>query len=141
MTLQDLQRIAEEMVDSYCKEYKLKPINIKVKKLKLGGRSRYKTRFISIPVWSYIQGGVEYFKAYIIHEIIHFIMNDIYHISGHGEKFKNLEIKLLKEIGLNPCDYRKCYYHKLEDSKGKALWIWASKNREEEGLKPYLLKE
>lgn len=142
MTLQKLQEIAEETVASYCKKYKLRSITIKVKNLKGGGRCRYKTRFISIPIWSYLQGGTGFFKAYIIHEIIHFVMRDNYCVGGgHGDRFIGTEIKLLKEIGLAPLKYCRAYYNKLEDENGKILWHWAKEDRDAAGLKPYLLKE
>lgn len=142
MTLKKLQKIAEEMVGSYCKEYKLNSINIKVKNLKGAGRCRYKTRFISIPIWSYIQGGIGFFKAYIIHEIIHFVMRDNYYVGGgHGNRFISMEIKLLKEIGLAPFKYCRAYYNKLEDKNGKVLWLWAEADRNTEGLKSYLIED
>lgn len=142
MTLKKLQEIAEETIASYCKKYKLRSITIKVKNLKGGGRCRYKTRFISIPIWSYLQGGIGFFKAYIIHEIIHFVMRDNYCVGGgHGNRFISMEIRLLKEIGLVPLKYRRAYYNKLEDKNGKILWRWAEYDRNTEGLKPYLLKE
>jgi len=135
--LQYLQNEAKRIVNYYCKKYKLKPISIKVKNLKGPGRTRWKTRFISIPTWSYVQGGLDFFKAYILHEIAHFIMDDIFNQVGHNIGFINMEINILKRNGLVPLQYRRAYYNRLEDKNGKLLWVWKKVDRKREGLKDY----
>lgn len=139
MNIEKLQKIAEEIIYSYCKEYELKSINIKVKNNKGCGRCYYRTRFISIPTWTYIQGGIEYLTAYVVHEMIHFIKHDRGYNYKHGSAFINMETRLLKKIGLIPLKYRKAYYSKLEDNNGKLLWLWEKRDREEAGLKLYII--
>lgn len=137
MELKILQQFAEELTEFYCKKYKIKPINIKVKFLKSNGRARYRTRFISIPVWSFEQGGWDYFTGYVLHELIHFIRYDTVRDNTHGYYFRALERKLLKEWGLVPKEYKKAYYKRLESTTGKMLWICGTAKREAAGMKPY----
>ena len=142
MKVQDLQKIAEELVADYCKEYKLKPISIKAKDIKVG-RSRWRTRFISIPLWTYRAGGIRYFKAYVIHEIVHFIRHDLFSDAkgSHSHKFRDMEITLLREHNMVPFEYKKAYYKRLEDIKGNLIWLWGTKERRELGLKDNVIEK
>ncbi len=141
MTLKKLQNIAEKLVKTYCKEYNLEPYNIKVKNLKTCGRIRYKTRFISIPLWSYEQGGIPFFTAYVLHEIAHIIRYYICRENNHGENFHRLEKKLLKIHGLVTVKYRRSFYNELEDVNGKTLWIASAKVRKAKGMKAYKIRK
>ena len=141
MNYNELQQFAEELTIFYCKKYQLQPINIKVKFLNSCGRARYRTRFISVPVWSFEQGGLDYFTGYVLHEIIHFIRHDIFADNSHGYYFRALERKLLKEWGLVPEEYKKAYYKKLLTTSGKVVWLYGTKEkREAAGMKPYNVK-
>ena len=138
MKIQTLQEKAEEIVNLYISKYKLEPINIRVKNLQGAGRARYRTRFLSVPTWSYKQGGMEYFTAYTIHEVVHFIMHDIHNYKGnHGKKFREMEILLLKEHNIVPLEYKKAYYQRMEDVNGKLLWLDTKAKRIKERLKEY----
>ena len=136
-----LQQHAEELVEMYCEHYNLQPIKIKVKFLKGCGRAQYSTRSISIPVWTFEQGGLEYFTAYILHEIVHIILYDtVSGNQGHNATFKALEIKILKEWNLVSKEYKKAYYKRLETVTGNLLWIHGTMTqREAAGMKPYSL--
>ena len=139
MNIQDLQKRAEEIINSYCNEYNLQPVNIKVKNLKTSGRVRYKTRFISIPLWAYEGGGIYYFTAYILHELTHLILHDKGVYDGHGKQFRFLETQLLKEHDMVPLQYKKSFYYRLEDINGNLLWVASEKKRKEIGLRSYNL--
>ena len=123
MTLKKLQNIAEKLVKIYCGKYNIEPYNIKVKNLKTRGRIRFETRYISIPIATYEQGGIHYFIAYVIHEIAHLIRYHVYYDDNHGKEFRSLEKKLLQKYNLVPLEYGTSYYHRLENTKGKTLWL------------------
>ena len=141
MTLKKLQNIAEKLVKTYCKKHNLKSVNIKVKDLKTCGRFVFKTRFISIPLWAYIQGGIHYFTAYVLHEIVHVIRYDLYKDTTHGINFRRLEKKVLKMHGLVPVKYRRSFYNELEDVNGKTLWIASAKVKKVKGMKTYTIRK
>jgi len=140
MTLKKLQNIAEKLVKTYCKKYNIEPYSVKVKNLKTCGRIRYQTRYISIPLWAYEEGGVEFFTAYVLHEITHFIRYHTCRDNTHGTNFHSLEKKLLEMHNMVPIKYRISFYDELEDINGKTLWIASAKVREAKGMKPYKLK-
>lgn len=81
--------IAEQLRDLIVKQYNLDPIKIKVKN-NLRGWAIYDTRFISIPIWAYLEG-LDYFRAYVLHELGHFINYDTTKTYGHNENFKRIE--------------------------------------------------
>ena len=140
-SLKDLQQFAEELTVFYCKKYKMRPIKIKVKNITGCGRARPGTRSISIPIWSYEQGGLDYFTAYVLHEISHFITHDIGKGSmGHCNYFFCVEKKLCSEWGLVLKNLKKCYYARLEDTEGNLLWLWNTTVRIAAGIKPCKLK-
>ena len=81
------QKESENILD-YCREkYNVTPIKIKVKNIG-GGSAYYRTRFISIPIWAYNEG-MNYFYAYVLHEIGHFINYDNQGNLGHSRDKRN----------------------------------------------------
>lgn len=138
MKLNDLQRFAEELTTFYCKKYNLDPIKIKVKDIDRG-HARYRTRFLSVPLWSFEQGGLDKFTAYVLHEITHFILYETQRDHNHPTKFHNIEIKLLKEWGLVPKEYRKAYYSRLETTSGKLIWLYTKERRTAAGIKRHII--
>ena len=117
--IKEANREAREIL-SYClSKHNLNPIKIKVKTIR-GGCAYYDTRFISIPIWAYNEG-LDYFYAYVLHEIGHFINHDNKGLPGHAGEFKNIEKSLLKDFGLIPI-YSRAYIKALNNDKGQRIW-------------------
>lgn len=85
--------IAEQIRDLIVKQYNLEPIKIRVKDIRRGF-AYYDSRAISIPIWAYLQG-LDYFRAYVLHELGHFINYDTTKTFGHNKNFKRIEKELL----------------------------------------------
>ena len=118
--IKEAQGEAEQLRDLICNQYNLAPIKIKVKTILQGGTAYYNTRFISIPVWTYNEG-LNYFYAYVLHEISHFINYDSKGNLGHSEDFRKIEKTLLKDFGLIPI-YSRAYIKALNNEKGQRVW-------------------
>jgi len=100
------------------RKHNLTPIKIEFKAVRRG-RARSLTRAITIPIW--IFGSVkEYRYYYIIHELVHFIQRDKFKYSGHGEEFKRIESKILKDYNIIPV-YNKAYAKELRNLEGEIL--------------------
>ena len=117
--IKEAQSEAEQLKDLICNKYNLTAIKIKVKKIR-GGCAYYDTRFISIPIWAYNEG-LNYFYAYVLHELGHFINHDTGGELGHSRKFKEIEQKLLKDFGLIPI-YSRAYIKELNNERGQRVW-------------------
>jgi predicted SprT family Zn-dependent metalloprotease len=139
MNRDSLQQIAETICDDLCRVNNLKPVTVKVKSVKKGC-AYFRTRFISIPIWPYKGGGVEYFTAYVIHEMVHFILNDTTGNGDHGDAFKLRETRLLREYGLVPKRYARAYYKRLETTDGRLCWIWRKSEARAAGLTEHELE-
>lgn len=112
--------IAEQLRDLIVKQYNLAPIKIKVKDTRQGF-AYYDTRFISIPIWTYLEG-LDYFRAYVLHELGHFINYDTTKTYGHNENFKRIEKDLLTGLGLVPI-YKRVYLKALKNDRGDLVWL------------------
>jgi predicted SprT family Zn-dependent metalloprotease len=119
--IKEAQSEAEQLRDLIWNQYNLAPIKIKVKTITKGGTAYYNTRFISIPVWTYNEG-LNYFYAYVLHELGHFINYDSQNYEkGHNGKFKKIEQTLLKDFGLIPL-YSRAYIKALNNERGQRVW-------------------
>jgi predicted SprT family Zn-dependent metalloprotease len=111
---------AKTILDYCIAKYNIKPIKIKVKNIR-GGSAYYSSRFISIPIWAYNEG-LNYFYAYVLHEVSHFINYDSQDYKrGHTEKFQKIEKTLLKDFGLIPV-YNKVYIKALKNERGQIIY-------------------
>lgn len=110
-----------ESILNYCLEkYNVTPIKIKVKNIG-GGSAYYRTRYISIPIWAYNEG-LNYFYAYVLHEISHFINYDNPgYERGHTRVFQKIEKTLLLDFGMTPV-YNKVYIKALKNEKGETIY-------------------
>jgi predicted SprT family Zn-dependent metalloprotease len=115
-----IQKEADELKDLIIEKYNLTPIKLKVKNISRGW-AYYDSRYISIPIWAY-KYGWEYFYSYVLHEVSHFINYDRGGITGHTNKFKEIEKELLAGYGLIPI-YKRAYIKELRNDKGDTLWV------------------
>ena len=120
LEVKELQYIAEILKNDICKEYDLKDIKIKVKKLKRG-HARMRSRLVSIPYWAYYHENLNYFKYYVLHELSHFINRDIHKSDVHGAMFKYVEKTALNKYNMVPI-YKKVYVKELKNNKGDTIW-------------------
>ena len=138
-TIKDLQECAEEIVEEYCEKYNLKPIKVRVKECRTG--MAFESRgYMRLPVWPYREGNWDYFVAYVLHEICHFIMAERH--GGrqlHNSKFRTLEREVLSQWGLVPKMYKRAYYKELYDEDGTPLWFWHRRKAESAGIKKQTL--
>jgi len=112
--------IAEQLRDLIVNKYNLDPIRIKVKDTQRGWAT-YDTRLISIPIWAYLEG-LDYFRAYVLHELSHFINYDTTKTYGHCKNFLRIEKELLAGFGLVPI-YKRVYLKALKNDKGDLIWL------------------
>jgi len=112
--------IAEQLRDLIVKQYNLEPIKIRVKDIRQGF-AYYDSRAISIPIWAYLEG-LDYFRAYVLHELGHFINYDTTKTFGHNKNFKRIEKELLAGFGLVPI-YKRVYLKALKNDKGDLIWL------------------
>ena len=119
-TIKDLQQEATELVNKYIIKYNLNPINVKVKDTRQGW-ARYSIRAIIIPIWP-LKVSKLYWKAYIIHEICHFIKLDILGKTGHGPDFKDIERTILKEDYKLIPEYSRAYIKVLKQEDGQLVF-------------------
>jgi len=118
----ELQDMADRLKDYVCKKYGLEDIKIRVKDIRRG-RARIRTRYISIPKWSYENHNIHFFMAYILHELAHIICRDFLLGINHNEGFKKVETDLLKDFKMKP-EYKRAYIKEIWDLKEeKLLWI------------------
>lgn len=116
----DAARSAElqEYADIVCEMYNIKPVNVHVKDIQ-GGRAIHRTRFISVPRWTYELDKYpdEYPLYYLLHEVAHFIDFDTmparrqksgHRGYGHDSTFKIVEQSLLSKAGIY-ITYKKAY--------------------------------
>ena len=116
----EAQKEAKIILD-YCRDkYNIKPIKIKVKQIQ-GGTAYYNSRFISIPIWAYNEG-LNYFYAYVLHEVGHFINYDTGGNLGHSQDFQKIEKTLLEDFGMRPV-YNKVYIKALKNDRGQIIYI------------------
>ena len=114
------QKESGEILD-YCRaKYNIKPISIKVKNIG-GGSAYYRTRYISIPIWAYNEG-LNYFYAYVLHEVGHFINYYTGGNLGHSQDFQKIEKTLLEDFGMRPV-YNKVYIKALKNDRGQIIYI------------------
>jgi predicted SprT family Zn-dependent metalloprotease len=111
---------AEELRDLIVSKYNLEPIKIRVREISRGF-AYYDSRAISIPIWAYLQGQ-DYFRAYVLHELGHFINYDTTKTYGHNDNFKRIEIDLLSGFGLVPI-YKRVYIKALKNDRGDLVWV------------------
>jgi hypothetical protein len=114
------QKEAGKLRDLIITKYNLNPIKIRVKEIRQGF-AYYESRAISIPIWAYLEGQ-DYFRAYILHELGHFINYDTMKTYGHNENFKKIEKELLTGFGLVPI-YKRVYLKALKNDKGDLVWL------------------
>jgi predicted SprT family Zn-dependent metalloprotease len=114
------QKEAGKLRDLIITKYNLNPIKIRVKEIRQGF-AYYESRAISIPIWAYLQGQ-DYFRAYVLHELGHFINYDTTKTYGHNENFKKIEKELLAGFGLVPI-YKRVYLKALKNDKGDLVWL------------------
>lgn len=115
----EAQKEALEILKYCLQKYNLNSIDLKVKDTRRGW-AYYDTRFISIPLWSYAKG-LNYFYAYVLHEVSHFINNDKNNARGHGIQFKTIEKNLLLDFGMKPI-YNRAYIKALTSEAGQIIF-------------------
>ncbi len=109
----DLLNIADKIMEAE----KLDFIDIQFKQVRGGGRARYRTRKITIPVWV-LDRAEEYQIYYVIHELSHFINYDKNNGYGHNEDLKRIEQRILKEYNITII-YSRAYPKWLCNTQGE----------------------
>ena len=106
----------QEYADVACELFDIKKVNIHVKDIN-AGRCVYKTRFISIPKWTYgWRHPKEYPLYYLLHEVAHMIDHDKNgnrSMAGrkpltHDSIYKTIEKEILALAGIS-ITYKKAY--------------------------------
>jgi predicted SprT family Zn-dependent metalloprotease len=118
--IKEAKPIAEQLRDLIVTKYNLEPIKIRVKEISRGW-AYYDSRAISIPIWAYLEG-LDYFRAYVLHELGHFINYDTTKTYGHNDNFKRIEKELLAGFGLVPI-YKRVYLKALKNDRGDLVWV------------------
>ena len=111
----NLQVIADDLV---AQEPRLQNLSVSIKihlKNIQRGRAKYKTGYISIPLWA-VDCGQAYLLYYLIHEICHFMTHN-----GHSSQFQQDERHYLAKYGLIPV-YKRVYVKKLLDFDGQTAY-------------------